>query len=278
MATTVAGSLPVTTSPADAVRQWLRKGGLPLELQVARQFGAVGADATHSLFYRDATAGKSREMDVVARFTHSDLIASVSAAYVVECKNSPKAVWVIFQSASRKDEFSSNPLHAFANNLRYHQEIDNYIGYDEGLHFSSQPRPGYQVADTEGNNQNPHSAISQALSATDGAVQWTPQTGGIPRRERQELHIFVPVVVTTASLCTVDVDSQTLDVQQVRSPQQVRVQLGADARTRSVWIVPADKMEDFAYEARRSANRLRVKNEPNEPTLPAWPAPAEGDQ
>lgn len=119
-----------------SVRTWLESQGYPLEMRVARDFHAAGAEVQQSDFYV-STEGKAREIDVSARFgemwkrgalnegdersqtevdtTNEDEVPADAVTVppqfvffdlfvVVECKSGPKSQkpWVVFTSTRNR--------------------------------------------------------------------------------------------------------------------------------------------------------------------------------
>ena len=77
------------------VSDWLRKIGLPLELETHAAFIAGGFGSQHSTIYTDPESMKAREIDVVAWMMSADAHAYVQ--FNVECKSSPKP-WIVVRS------------------------------------------------------------------------------------------------------------------------------------------------------------------------------------
>lgn len=84
------------------VMAWLSKEGYPFELRAARSLGRQGWKFDLSRTYADSLEGKSREIDIVASRTWSNMHSvSVDVDLVVECKTSGDSKpWIIFGPAS----------------------------------------------------------------------------------------------------------------------------------------------------------------------------------
>lgn len=249
--------------PADRVRQWLRRGGLPLELATKRAFDSAGAETRHSTFYIDPVTQKVREADVYASFKQQGRRAPVQVTYVAECKKPRESVWVIYSSAERRDPHAGpGILHTFRHNLRYVSDLEKYVGMEQGSHFSPSTPAGYHITDLAEKAGPAYHAVEQAVSAADGFGQSLPLSGALGAHDILKLHVVVPVVVTTASLCLIDVDSADLPIQTVDHPQMIRVAMGVSANVRSVWIVPESSLPAFAQQAKEDSGWLKMRNEP----------------
>ena len=92
---------------ADALLQWLESSGRALELRVTRAFRRHATQVRHSVFYTDGKSGKSREVDVVARFhgpPHTEGQAVLDV--VIECKTGkPGSQWVAFRDETSPASF-----------------------------------------------------------------------------------------------------------------------------------------------------------------------------
>jgi hypothetical protein len=92
---------------ADALLQWLESSGRALELRVIRAFRTHATQVRHSVFYTDSESGKSREVDVVARF-HGPPRSKGQAVLdiVIECKTGkPGSQWVAFRDDTTPSSF-----------------------------------------------------------------------------------------------------------------------------------------------------------------------------
>ena len=78
------------------VTRWLEQSGYPLEMLVAREFRRAKFPTWQSAVYEDVSSGQQREIDVVAtRAAHLDKW-TVRLQFVIECKRSPEAAWIVF--------------------------------------------------------------------------------------------------------------------------------------------------------------------------------------
>lgn len=68
----------------DGIRDWMMKGGRPLEMQVAAEFSRFCHAVEQSAFYTDSDSDKPREIDVVANYIYA---REYSGSVVIECKS-----------------------------------------------------------------------------------------------------------------------------------------------------------------------------------------------
>ena len=78
------------------IKNWLTKHGYPLEMMVAQAFKEADFSALQSEYYDDPESGKSREIDVLASKVKSIGGVNIRIAFVVECKMSHDAPWLLF--------------------------------------------------------------------------------------------------------------------------------------------------------------------------------------
>lgn len=80
----------------DKVREWLGKGGYPLEMRVAQRLQRAGFGVVQSEYYKDQESGKWRETDVIAYEHHRGKTCRAIFSLVVECKSAKDKPWVLF--------------------------------------------------------------------------------------------------------------------------------------------------------------------------------------
>src|SRR4051794_23707259 len=86
----------------DQIREWLHKGGYPLEQSAERAFVCAGFDVRRGVHYDDTDQGRTtrRETDVVAirsgqlkvpvsAYPDEPAVIDVTLAVVIECKHTP---------------------------------------------------------------------------------------------------------------------------------------------------------------------------------------------
>ncbi len=83
------------SDPKDAVDEFLRNNGYPLEMLVAKEFRKAGFEVYQSSIYVDKEKGKDREIDVTAYYWRIVDEIQVSIKVIIECKFA-KTPWVLF--------------------------------------------------------------------------------------------------------------------------------------------------------------------------------------
>jgi hypothetical protein len=247
--------------PAD----FLKFGGLPLELKALEAFRSVGAHAFHSEYFPDWDEGKQREIDVVAefwppRFHGVSERIPVQLVYVVECK-AVEGDWLVYQS-----ERQASRLEQFARNLTYDVLVPTYAHHptDKTLtskmphvvtsHLSWPKTPMYQAQSLGSQQKAAYSAISQAVSACVGLSMFARGQGD----RREYLTIWIPVVVTTARLWSVDTEANQLKAIPVDVPVVVGMRIRDPSLYHCVWIVQEKHLDVFATAAAEDARLLRL--------------------
>ena len=233
------------------VRRWLERGGLSLELRTQSAFRSVNAQTRHSTYYTDVTTEKPREVDVIASLQEHQM-RNLWVHYVIECKAGTAAVWVLYKSTTQRA--SSRDL--LATLPKYADPGGNWIG--GGKHTASAIRTAaYQVGDTKDSNRS-YSAVTAAISAASGL--WRLRQSQITVAKNlsggPEAHVWIPVVVTSADVCIIDVDQDPPELTTTQEPQLLTLRLGMDASESSVWIVPEPGLAQFVSEARDEADSL----------------------
>src|SRR5687768_5081574 len=90
------------------VIEWLKASGYPLEMHVGRVFRRMEVPVWQSPLYEDPKTGEPREIDVVATGAVHLEHWVVRLQFVVECKSSKEAPWVVFGGDPGIDRLTPN--------------------------------------------------------------------------------------------------------------------------------------------------------------------------
>jgi|SRR5579862_2004962 len=80
---------------AGKLSEWLKKGGYPFEMKVARAFKKFHFSVGQSEYYADLDTNVSREIDVTALTQLNTDRAILRVEFVIECKTSVDKPWVM---------------------------------------------------------------------------------------------------------------------------------------------------------------------------------------
>src|SRR5260370_33584405 len=83
----------------DKILDWLRGEGYPLEMRVASVFRSLGFRVDQGTYYQDPQSSDLREIDLVVSIQDDRTTGILMRVnYVIECKSSRTAPWVLFTS------------------------------------------------------------------------------------------------------------------------------------------------------------------------------------
>lgn len=258
----------------ERVERWLQDKGVRLELTVAAEFRRYLGNpyVDHARFYvaEDVGNRKIREVDVVAQCrgvyvpTSS---GSVVTWFIVECKSSKNDSWVLYRARGRsasqfvgKDE--RGLLRSTIRWIEHGASVDHLDAWTVGEAYRSvyvEPSSSYayQIADTgedprkSNAKQSAYEAVQQVLSAVDGAAAEVLLDLAGP-----SLSIFVPVIVTSAPLFTVDAEDDAYTVSRASIVPLIG-RFTTDTLS-LIWIVQQEALADYVTTAVAGAHKLRL--------------------
>jgi hypothetical protein len=186
--------------------------------------------------------------------------------FVVECKSSKTNPWVLYRTEAttgsrfvRQDE--RGLLRDTVRVVERGASVDSLFGWEVSGAYKSVYTEGpyaYQIADTgenpgKGNaKQAAYEAVQQVLSAVDGAMAEVPKAPGFPL-----LSIFVPVIVTSAPLFTVDAEGDGYTVARASIVPLIGRFTPTDNLS-LIWIVQEDALAEYVTAAVLGAHKLRL--------------------
>lgn len=200
---------------AEGLVQWLEESGRALELRVMRAFRRH-ARVEHSVYYTDPNTGKSREVDVVARFYGPPRENQSHLDVVVECKTGKAgSQWVAFADDFTPARFPASddawltPVRPGAKS-RFEEAWDRRPPAADRVNVSS-------IVTAHDGKDTVHAAVQQLLAAVDGQVNYVRQnemkiaddfdesTGYSVQWSEIEAGV-VGIVMTTVPLYVADLD------------------------------------------------------------------------
>lgn len=245
------------------IRTWMQSFGVGLEMQVAGAFrkklphGQFMSSVEHSRTYTgfDASSGihKIRETDVVVKLTRMVMgDVWITSWIIVECKSSKKAPWVLYYDSAQLPNVPGTPF----NNLwqiRQHDDLNlhNILGSDQSSLLSSYgtatcySTSSARDSGADGNQKNDaRDAMLQVWSATKGIMNFAFLTDGF-----NQFHIFIPVIVTAADLCsiTLQLNGETT-ISEISRGLFLGQMEDVSQDPKGTWIVQANHLEEFVDE------------------------------
>src|SRR4051794_38670734 len=98
----------MTKPEIEAVRDWLRGEGYPLEYEKAREMARVGYRPWQGRYYQDPETGAFREVDVQATEPESSASPWRPVQVVAECKQNTKPWLVLTETLDLPPGYGSN--------------------------------------------------------------------------------------------------------------------------------------------------------------------------
>lgn len=251
------------------VEKWLQDKGVRLELAVAaefrRQIGVRGVE--HARFYVADQDGqrKIREIDVVAHcLGQRSAGGQVVTSFIIECKSSKSDPWVLYRAeGALASQFVRRDRRGLLRDTVRVVERDTSVDrvddweIDEANFsvYSADPF-AYHIADAgedpgkSNPKQSAYQAVQQVLSAVEGAAADIPEQPDQPL-----LAIFVPVIVTSAPLFTVDAKGDGYTVSRASIVPLIG-RFTATDNLSLVWIVQEEALAKYVTAAVAGAHNL----------------------
>ena len=176
----------------EKIKDWLFKGGLPFEMEVANLFLNAGFMVAQSIYYKDPESNKFRETDIIA--FKSILVDNiwVNLTFVIECKSSQDKPWILL-SNERISNTVSNKREV------YHTEgfetIYNKIdreNFKSNLIFKNTSKYGYSLI-TALNGQAPDKTYEAVQSVTKSCEYFVKSSN---TSSRDICNLYFPVIIT----------------------------------------------------------------------------------
>jgi hypothetical protein len=154
----------------DKVLEWLSGQGFPLEMKVARHFGASDFDVIQSDYYSDPKTGVSREIDVHAYKQNEIGKLFLRLSALVECKAGASKPWIVFTSDTIQLADRARVTQRSASALGHYwlRQVSLNDKLAQLSIFQIPSRPGYGVTSAFSDRVDvPYTALMAAAGAAD---------------------------------------------------------------------------------------------------------------
>lgn len=203
----------------EKIAKWLNEQGFPLEMKVAKIFQENGFSVSSSIFYKDTSGGKAREIDVIAErgiLLDHHIIFTIS--FIVECKYSLDKPWILFRSNNnRGKKILTNYDNASYYGAVTLLEIGNTSVCTENELFQIPEYPYYGVRRAFDNGKDmPFTALMEVCKGLLAQKEYVDSFYSKPNT--YNISLFFPLIIVDGRLYETFLDNASqLNVQEIDS-------------------------------------------------------------
>jgi hypothetical protein len=246
----------------DRVRDWLAKGGYPLEMRVADAFGKRRFRVMQSEYYTDVNTGVSREIDVFASVQQDLGPSFIRLSALVECKSDTTKPWVVFTSSRVRLADRARVVQRSATRLgdEWLDRISTRSDVTNLKIFRLPARPGYGVAAAFSEKlDTPYAALTAVAGAANAVaaeadtrsdvLAATFSRGKAVLLPRAFTLVQFPVVVTEAPLfeCYLNTE-QGMEIEEIKQTVVVWRNPIYQKPHCIIHLIHSSKVEEFVSE------------------------------
>lgn len=198
------------------ILDWIKKGGFPLEMKVAKSFIKAGFDVVQSVYYMDIESEKLRETDIIA--TKSLLINRVwvNIAFVIECKSTLEKPWVILINDGLKYYHDELPIYITNNGRKFIEATKKNDEYRSDFLFRNRRKIGYSLV-TAFNKEGKEPSYEAIQSLTKACEYFMKESNN--KRDYQ-MNIYLPIVIVEGLLFNATLaQNEEIQIEQVNNSE-----------------------------------------------------------
>jgi len=191
---------------------WIKKGGFPFEMKVAKSFIKAGFDVGQSVYYMDVESEKFRETDIIA--TKSKLINNVwvNIAFVIECKSTTEKPWVVLINDGLKYYHDELPIFITKNGLKFLNATKKNEEFKSDFLFRNTRKIGYSLI-TAFNKEGKEPSYEAIQSLTKACEYFVMESSN--KRDYQ-LNIYLPIIIVEGLLFNATLsENEEIQIEQV---------------------------------------------------------------
>ncbi len=194
----------------DKIRDWLLKGGLPLEMKFSRELLKGGFEVAQSVYYRDHETEKYRETDIVASKYERINETWIHITFVIECKKSNDKPWVVLKNEGLSNHIENLlPIYHTNNASNFINACSNESEYKSPLIFRNDRSLGYsiQTAFNVGSDRS-YESIQSVTKACEYFSQKVSQ-------RKKVCAFYFPVILVDGKLCEASYQEEEIEIAEV---------------------------------------------------------------
>ena len=178
------------------IEEWIKKGGFPLEMKVARAFINAGFDVSQSVYYMDSESEKFRETDIIATKTNLINGVWVNIVFVIECKSSVDKPWVVLINDGIKYYHEDLPVYITKNGIKFLKATKTNEEFKSDFLFRNSRQIGYSLI-TAFNKDGKEPSYEAIQSLTKACEYFIKECNN--KRDYQ-FNIYLPVIIIEGML------------------------------------------------------------------------------
>ena len=129
----------------EKIKDWLLKGGFPLEMKFSNSLLKNNFEVAQSVYYQDHESGKFREIDIIASICEKINDIYTHITFVIECKKSDKP-WIVLKNDKLLNHINDElPIYHTRNGLFFLSSLYKNNGFKSDLLFKNNRSIGYSI-------------------------------------------------------------------------------------------------------------------------------------
>jgi hypothetical protein len=130
----------------DKIKDWLLKGGFPLEMKIVNSLLKEGFEVAQSVYYQDFETNKFRETDIIASKYKRINNTWIHITFVIECKKSNDKPWIVLKNDKILNHIAEElPVYYTKNGDYFIKSINGKENYKSDLFFKNKRSIGYSI-------------------------------------------------------------------------------------------------------------------------------------
>jgi hypothetical protein len=268
----------MTDKLAQEIIKWLKESGYPLEMQVGREFRRMDVPVWQSPLYEDVRTREPREIDVVATGAIHLERWVVRLQFVVECKSSKDAPWIVFGGDPGVNRINPN-LFLAATSIEGALLRNQLFAPTDIIHdlpiFTAFPRSGYGMKRARGARVEKatirkeakldrqdvcYTAMMQACGAATSLSEVTGVTRSGLGQEKRNATFSVPVIVLEGRLfeARLAVEMDDVEVHEVRQHCIYVQNPGVNTGGLMLYVITKAALPGYIAAAKESLRKLKA--------------------
>ncbi|AFL81909.1 hypothetical protein Aeqsu_2451 [Aequorivita sublithincola DSM 14238] len=198
----------------EKIKEWLLKGGFPLEMKLANSLINHGFEVAQSVYYQDFDTEKYRETDIIASKFEKINNIWTHITFVIECKKSTDKPWIVLKNHKLMNHLSDELPVYFTNHTSiFLKNLNENKSFKSDLFFKNSRNIGYSIQTAF--NNGPDKSYEAIQSVTKACEYFSQKLN----ERKNTAAFYFPVICIDGNLFEGQIAENDISLKEVKKSE-----------------------------------------------------------
>ncbi|MFB9053934.1 hypothetical protein ACFFVB_12680 [Formosa undariae] len=198
----------------DKIKDWLLKGGFPLEMKFVNSLLKENFEVAQSVYYQDFETEKFRETDIIASKFEKINGTWTYITFVIECKKSYDKPWIVLKNDKLLNHIGDElPVYFTKNGNDFIKTINRQNNYKSDLFFKNNRSIGYSLQTAF------HKGVDKSFEAVQSVTKACEYFSQKINERKNTCAFYFPIVLIEGRLFEGKLANDEIEIEEVQNSE-----------------------------------------------------------